>query len=230
MHKGAWIPRNWEYWWEDRNAYWSLISCMVEYFTSYFQLKNCWCVTTRQTAYIETLLRCWASTTASTWRKCPLWFSGIKRKWPGPMKTLQWYHDAGQRLPTLRSVSDSLEAFKMRIQRLGLRPRRGPPVHSRAHIRLVMQVTILLLRKIFFAMIQQIFIFFQLLGHQTIYFTFAVIYFNYYLEDNYLFQQLAAINYLFYHLLALNYLFQKYPCPLPFPLPLPWRWNGGPLS
>ena len=31
-----------------------------------------------------------------------------------------------------RSVSDSLEAFKKRIQRLGLRPRRGPPVHSRA--------------------------------------------------------------------------------------------------
>ena len=51
--------------------------------------------------------------------------------------------------------------------------------------------------------------FFQLLGHQIIYFIFTLKWTFFFPEGNYLFQQLAATNYLFYHLFALNYLFKK---------------------
>ena len=50
-------------------------------------------------------------------------------------------------------------------------------------------------QNIVFTMIQRIYIFFQLLGHQNIHFSFTMELFQLYLEGNYLFQQLAATNY-----------------------------------
>ena len=54
-------------------------------------------------------------------------------------------------------------------------------------------------QNIFFTMIQQIYIFFQLLGlgHQIIYFSFTLELFQLDLEGNYLLQEVAATNYLF---------------------------------
>ena len=69
--------------------------------------------------------------------------------------------------------------------------------------------------KYFFTIIQQIYLFFQLLGHQITYFTFSLYLFQLQLEGKYLLQPLVATNYLFYHLLALNYLFQKLSLPPP---------------
>ena len=65
---------------------------------------------------------------------------------------------------------------------------------------------------IFFTIIQQIYIFFQLPDHQIIYFTVTFIYFNYIFKAIIYFNswQLHIRPYLFYPLLALNYLFQKY--------------------
>ena len=65
-------------------------------------------------------------------------------------------------------------------------------------------------QNIYFTMIQQIFIFFQVLGYKIIYFTFAVTCFNYIFKAIIYFNSCQPQNYLLYHLPALNYLFKKY--------------------
>ena len=76
--------------------------------------------------------------------------------------------------------------------------------------------------KIFCTMIQQMYFFSQLLSHQLFISVSLHLWFQLYLEGNYLFQQLAATNYLFYPSSCLKLFIS--------PPPRACRLNAGPLT